>query len=62
MSKNNDYKLVVFDTSALIQIYTQERFSHLALSVYQQTDYIGICNRSCKELCVRFCVKKGGTG
>jgi len=44
MSKNNDYKLVVFDTSALIQIYTQERFSHLALSVYQQTDYIGICN------------------
>ena len=50
MSKNNDVELVVFDTGALIQIHTQERFSHLALSLYQEAKYIGICNLVVPEI------------
>ncbi|MFZ5991205.1 MAG: type II toxin-antitoxin system VapC family toxin [Deinococcota bacterium] len=50
MSKNSEDKLVVFDTSALIQIHTQERFSHLALSVYQKAGYIGVCNLVVPEI------------
>jgi predicted nucleic acid-binding protein len=50
MSKSNADKLVVFDTSALIQIHTQETFSALALSVYQSAGYIGICNLVVPEI------------
>jgi predicted nucleic acid-binding protein len=50
MSENNGDKLVVFDTSALIQIHTQEHFSSLALSIYQETGYIGICNLVVPEI------------
>ncbi|WP_299428365.1 hypothetical protein [uncultured Meiothermus sp.] len=50
MSKNNGDELVVFDTSALIQIHTQEHFSSLALSIYQETAYIGICNLVVPEI------------
>ncbi|MDW8425481.1 MAG: type II toxin-antitoxin system VapC family toxin, partial [Meiothermus sp.] len=44
MSKSKENDLVIFDTSALIQIHTQETFSPLALSVYRTAKYIGICN------------------
>ncbi|PZA08405.1 MULTISPECIES: type II toxin-antitoxin system VapC family toxin [unclassified Meiothermus] len=50
MSKNSEDELVVFDTNALIQIHTQERFSQLALSVYQKAGYIGVCNRVVPEM------------
>jgi predicted nucleic acid-binding protein len=50
MSENSGDELVVFDTSALIQIHTQEHFSSLALSIYQETPYIGICNLVVPEI------------
>lgn len=50
MSKNKENDLVIFDTSALIQIHTQETFSFLALSVYQTAKYIGICNLVVPEI------------
>ncbi len=50
MSKSSEGKLVVFDTSALVQIHTQESFSQLALTIYQKAGYIGICNLAVPEI------------
>ncbi|WP_084785006.1 type II toxin-antitoxin system VapC family toxin [Calidithermus timidus] len=43
MSANNGDRLVVFDTGALIQLHTQERFNALSRQVYNQANQIGMC-------------------
>ncbi|PZA07274.1 MULTISPECIES: type II toxin-antitoxin system VapC family toxin [unclassified Meiothermus] len=43
MSANNGDNLVVFDTGALIQLHTQERFNALSAQVYNQASQVGLC-------------------
>jgi predicted nucleic acid-binding protein len=50
MSENNGDRLIVFDTGALIQLHTQERFHTLSRQVYVQAKQIGICNLAIPEL------------
>ncbi len=50
MSKSNEGELIVFDTGALIQIHTQETFSSICITAFNQAKQVGTCYLSIPEI------------
>lgn len=50
MSKSNAGELIIFDTGALIQIHTQETFSSICRTAFDQAAQVGVCYLAVPEL------------